>query len=231
MEETTTVPASAKPPRPLASPELQAALRQFDTLDDQINTLTEQLSALKFERKEVGEVTITDLVNQEDVQYSGITTDDGTEYTFERDIHASVGKGDKPVAFAWLAERKLDHLLKNHIVISFPKDSVESAKKIKSLIAQILPEYQIGIKVGEAPDKLVDAITTMLMEAGLFPAVKITTEQELPGATLSAFVKKCLTAGINLPPEFGVFAPMRATKVLPPPTSEPQPATEPVATS
>jgi hypothetical protein len=222
---------AAVPLRPLASAALQAAIVEFQQLDDEVNTLQEILSQKKDRRKTLGEIDITDLVQQEDLHLSGCRLDDDTEYTFERDVKCGIKNEHKPEAFGWLAERNVDHMLKHHIVISFPKDSVESAKKVRALIAQILPQYQIGIKVGDAPEALVGAVTQILQDADLLPAVKVTTEQELPGATLSAFVKKCLVAGITMPAAFGVFAPLRPHKVIPPPTTAPEPAVEPTAAS
>lgn len=201
--------------RPTASLELEACIYEYARLDAEIATLDEHLKQLKDRRKTLAEVEITDLATHEAVYASGVTLPTGEEYTFEERLTCSIKNDDRDVAHAHLEKMNVGHLLKRHLILSFPKDSVESAKIVKSMIARVLPEYQVGIKVGAAPDGLVGAITEILTSAGLLPTITLTDATELPGATLRAFVKKCLVAGISLPPEFGVYAPL--VPVLVPP--------------
>jgi hypothetical protein len=80
-------------------------------------------------------------------------------------------------------------------------------KQVRTMIARVLPQFEIGVKVGRAPDGLRGAIATIIAEAGL----NITMEEslELPGATMAAFVRKELAAGRGLPDAFGVYRPVR----------------------
>jgi hypothetical protein len=234
MSEQTSVAATTT--RPQASEILEAKIREFEELDNQVNTLTEQLRDLKQRRKDVSETDITNLATEEDVLHCGVMLADGTEYRFERDYKCGIDKKDQPVAFDWLTKRNLGHLLKHYITLEFPADSVESAKKIKALIYQLLPQYEIRVIAGDEPtETLAGALTSILTAADLAPVVKVTTEQGVAGATLSKFVKKCINAGITLPLEFGAYTPLRAIRVpkpVAPAPADAEGATEPqVATS
>jgi hypothetical protein len=205
---------SPAPTRPHASEILDAKIREFESLDNQVNTLTEQLRELKQRRKDVSEVDITTLATEEDVLHCGVTLADGTEYRFERDYHCGIDKKDQPAAFDWLTVRHMDHLLKHSITLEFPADSVESVRKVKALIYQLLPTYEVKVTAGaDLPQSLTEAIQTILVAAQLAPMVKLKHDRSIAGATLAAFVKKCINAGISLPLEFGAYTPLRAIKV------------------
>jgi hypothetical protein len=205
MSEQTTVA------RPQASEVLELHIRRFEELDNQVNTLTEQLKALKLQRKELSEIDITNIATEEDVLHCGVTLSDGTEYRFERDYHCGIDKKDQPIAFAWLAERNLSHLVKNYITLEFPADSVEMAQKMRAVIGQLLPQYEVKIVAGDAPANLLVALEELLAKGDM--KFKIKQEQGIAGATLAAFVKKCITAGITLPMEFGAYTPLRAIRI------------------
>jgi hypothetical protein len=195
--------------RPAASAPLTEAIIELLRLETEILNDEEALKDKKARRKTLGEHTITELVTEQGCHTSGVTLPDGTEWSFELDVHCGIRKDDKDVAFGWLAKHNADGMLKRHIVISFPKETADLAAKARSLIANLLPQYQIGIKVGETPETLHTAVVQLLTHAGLMPTVTLSEELELPGATLAAFVKRALKAGVNLPPEFGVYAPLR----------------------
>ncbi len=207
-------------PRPTASPELEAKLREFWQLDNDVATLTEQLSLLKARRKDVGENELSTMARDEEVRHSGVRLSDGTEVRFELDVSCGILKADRERAYAWLAVHNADGMLKRHLVISFPKDSAHRAEQVKQLIARILPEYEIGLKIGKAPLVLVDAVRELLTAANMLPSVTLTEELELPGATLAAFVKKSIASGVNLPEMFGVYAPLKPILVPPPAPSD-----------
>jgi hypothetical protein len=231
MSEQTSVAATTT--RPQASEILEAKILEFIALDDQVNTLTEQLRDLKQQRKDVSETDITNLATEEDVLHCGVTLSDGTEFRFERDYHCGIDKKDQPTAFAWLTERNLGHLLKHSITLEFPADSVESVKKVRATIAQLLPQYEVKIVAGtDLPQPLFASIQTILTAAQLAPMVKVKQDQSIAGATLAAFVKKCINAGITLPMEFGAYTPLRAIKVPKPvPPVEAEGTTDEVVTS
>jgi hypothetical protein len=217
-------------PRPVASVGLEGAILSFIELNNQIDTLEEQLKDLKALRKQIGEVDLTMLVQQDGVRQSGVTLSDGTEYTFDYKMTCGIKTADKPAAFQWLAEHKADGMIKRRLVLVFGKNATAQVAEARKLLARILPEYEIGIKVGKAPLELVDALRTMLVAAGLWN-VEIEEEDHIEGATLAAFARKCLVTGVNLPAEFGVYAPIIPTKVQPSPAdadvkSAPQPMRE-----
>lgn len=206
--------------RPIASAALEAKIAEFVALDDQVNSLTEQLSEVKARRKQVGEIELSDAVTEAGVQHSGVRLRDGTEYTFERRVTCGVKVADKPRAHEWLREHNADAMLKRHVILSFGANAGERVAQARQLLTRLLPEYEIGLKVGAAPLPLVDAVRELLTTAGLIPGVTIEEATELPGSTLAAFVKRCLTSGINLPPEFGVYAPLVPTRLTPTPVED-----------
>lgn len=208
MEVTTTQ-------RPPAPAELEAAVKEFDRLDNEIATLEEQLKELKAQRKQIGEHDIHVLVDGELLD-TGCTFSDGSQYTFEQKVHASVTEANKVAARQWLEDKSADAMYKRYIILSLGKNSKEQAAAIRKLLAQVLPQYEIGIRVGQAPLSLVDAVRQLLDSAGLTPAVTVTEEVELPGPTLTSFVKKSLKAGVALPDCFGVYAPYIAVRTREP---------------
>jgi hypothetical protein len=198
--------------RQYAPKELEDAIRNLDDVENQISTLKEQLSGLYAERKELGEKIIPDLVEGEHLD-NGVTLSDGREYTFERQYECGIAEKHKDEAHGWLAAHNADTILKRQLIIEFPKDSARVAATIKTMIARILPQYEIGLKVGQAPLALVDAVRQILESAGVTPTVTISEKTLLPGPTLTSFVKKSVKAGVNLPDCFGVYAPLRAIPV------------------
>lgn len=206
------------PIRPRASAQLEAAILEHIALENEIATLEEQLKEKKARAKFVGENELVEIVTDEERE-QGVTLSNGDEYTFERDMKCGILKAEKPTAFNYLTQKGAGGLLKRHLIISFGKDSAKQVATVRAMLAQVLPQFEIGIKVGRAPGELVDAVKEILTKAELLPTVTIEEELELPGATLGAFVRKEMKAGRQLPECFGVYAPLRAIKV--------EPATEP----
>jgi len=197
--------------RPKASPELEATLLEFATLEDEIATLTEVLGEKKARAKYLGENVVVELVETEHLN-EGCVLSDGREFTFERDYKASVTKANQPAAFEFLEAHNADGLLRRFLTLSFGKDSTAQIKLFRSMIARIFPQYEVGLKIGNAPETIVTALTALLREANL--NIKIEESTELPGATLMAFVRKEIKAGRSLPECFGVYAPLRAIPVI-----------------
>jgi hypothetical protein len=208
--EQTELPV---PGRPRASEALEAALHAAQDWENKVNTLTEQLADAKAQRKLVTEGQLVELVQEEGVRLTGVTLADGSEWEFEQKVRCGINTDDKVAAFQWLEDRNVGHMLKRHLILSFGKDSAKMVTQVRSLLARLLPGYQIGVKIGEDPEGLKDAVVKLLEAGGLLPTVTVTEELELPGATLSSFVKKCLVAGVSLPAEFNVYAPLVGKKV------------------
>lgn len=202
-------------PRPLVSPTLQAVLAEIAHRKAEILRRDEELSCLKAYTKDLEENVLTEVVGADNVQHSGVALPDGTEISFERTMHCTIRKDDRPAAYDWLNRHNVGAILKNQITISFPKDSIESARLVREMIARVLPEYQIGLRVGKAPETIIIAVREILRAAGLLDLVTIEQTQELPGATLAAFVRKSIASGITLPPFFSVYAPLLALAECP----------------
>lgn len=203
-------------PRPLASQELEDAILAFNAVEARVDTLKEQLAAARADAKQLGETTIPDLLD-EVTRHQGVSLTNGDEYTFQLDVKCGVAEKDKEDAFGWLASKNADAMLKRQIILTLGKDSARVAANIKTLLARVLPQYEIGIKVGESPATLVSAVQTLLAEAGLTPTVTVSEKLSIDGSTLSAFVKKSLKSGVSLPESFGVYAPMRPICMAPTP--------------
>jgi hypothetical protein len=200
--------------RPVATSELEATITEFNALEDEIATLEEALKEKKARAKYLGENVMVEQVQDIDGALDrGVTLSDGTAWRFEKDLKCGIPTKRKPEAFSWLATKNADGMLRRYIIVAFPKDSARLAANLKTAIARLLPQYEIGVRVGRAPDELADAIKKIAEAAGLLPTVTITEELELPGPTLTSFVKKQLAAGQNLPECFGVYAPLRAHRI------------------
>jgi hypothetical protein len=206
--------------RPLASPDLEAKLREFWQLDNDVLTLTEQLSQLKARRKDVGENELTTLARDEGVNKSGVRLSDGREVRFEMDLSCGIKKEDRATAHQWITTAGAGNLLKRYLVLSFGRDSFDLAARVRNMVARLLPQYDIKLVVGDDPDLLPAALTKLLEAADLAPMVTVTEETELPGATLAKFVRQALAKGTNLPAFLNVYAPLKPILVLPPPPAD-----------
>jgi hypothetical protein len=196
--------------RPLASPLLEATLLEFAALEDEVSTLEETLKEKKARAKYLGENVVVELVDAEHLN-DGCRLTDGREFVFERNVRCGIPVDKKPLAFQYLEEKGADTMLKRYLTLSFGKDSKRQVALVKTMLARVLPQYEVGIKVGLAPDSIVEALKEILRAADL--NIEIEETLELPGSTLSAFVKKELKAGRSLPEAFGVYAPLRAVLV------------------
>jgi hypothetical protein len=197
--------------RPLASPALEETMKEFAALEDEIATLSEALSEKKARAKYLGENVMVEQVAEIDgALLDGIRLSDGSEWTFERDIKCGIPTARRQEAYNWLAAKKADAMLKREIVISFGKDSAVHVANFRRQFATILPQYEIGIKIGKAPETLVAAVEEILTKAGLLPGVKLEERLTHDGSTLSSFVTKQIKGGHNVPECFGVYAPLRA---------------------
>jgi hypothetical protein len=196
--------------RPRASAQLEATLEEFATLEDEIATLDEQLKEKKARAKYLGENVVVELVETEHLDH-GCILSDGREFTFERTLRCGITKDNKAAAFEYLESKGADTMLRRYLTLSFGKDSKKQVALVKTMLARVLPQFEVGIKVGTAPEELVTALREILKAAAL--NIEIEEVTELPGATLTAFVKKELKAGRSLPEAFGVYAPLRAIPV------------------
>jgi hypothetical protein len=206
-------PAAPPAPRPVASPELEAKIREFNSLDNEVAELEQRLGDVKARRKYCGEHEMIE-VTDPDVRASGVILSDGTEWEFEQRYECSVKEDDKAAAFQFLEEHEAGNLLKRRITLAFGKDSRDRVVAFRAQLARLLPQYEVGLRVGKAPGTLVDAIKELLEAAGLFPVVDVSEELELPGATMRAWVIKQLKLGQTLPGAFSVYAPLRAKQVM-----------------
>ncbi len=148
-----------------------------------------------------------------ELRESGIRLSDGAEYTFEMKVKCSVKTSDRPALYRYMASENADALMRRFIILDLGKDSKKLSAQVKYLLAKMLPQHEISVKVGSAPDDVRVAVETLLREAGLLPSITITETQQLPGASMAAWVRKQLRLGKTVPEFFNVFAPLRAKLV------------------
>lgn len=199
-------------PRPAASPEVEQKIREFQFFDNRVAELEEELSDMKARRKYIGEHEMVELV-EPDVMETGVRLSDGSEWAFHQEYECGIRSDDKPTAYQYLREHDGAGMLKSKITISFGKDSQRMVREFKALLARLLPQYEVSVRVGTAPDTLPGAILQLLEYAGLTPFATVEEVTELPGATLRSWVIKQLKLGQSLPACFGVYAPLRAKQV------------------
>jgi hypothetical protein len=203
--------------RPEATPELEQAIRDFEAAENLAATLDEQAKEARANAKYLGETVLVALVGPDQLN-DGVRLTDGSEYVFEQKLKCSVAEGMKTQAYEYLEEKKAGGLLRRYLTLSFGKDSAEQVKVLRQMLARVLPSYEIGVKVGKAPESLRQAVATIIAEAGL--NIEVTESVELPGATMAAFVRKELKSGREVPPAFGVYNPMRPLPAGPLPPEE-----------
>lgn len=200
--------------RPMASPLLQAAMKDFEAAENLAATLEEQLKEAKANAKYIGETVLKSLVEPDDFNH-GVRLPDGSEWVFEQKLKCNVPDGAKREAYEYLEEKKAGGLLRRYITLSFGKDSTEQVKQVRTMLARVLPQFEIGVKVGRAPESLRAAVAAILTEAGL--NIEVTESVELPGPTMASFVRKEMAAGREVPPAFSVYAPLRPIPAHPTP--------------
>lgn len=129
-----------------------------------------------------------------------------TGYTIERKLYATVKNDDKRTAHLWLEEQGHGAMLKRYFTIGIGSNSAENAAKLKTMVAKLYPQYEVSVRLGDAPATLRDALKTIIAEAGL-GTLEIEEATELPGPTMTKFVRKQLALGKPLPDFFNVHAP------------------------
>lgn len=195
-----------------ASPMAELVIRSFIEVNNAVAEMEEQLSALKAQRKYLGEHEMIEVLSPEEVE-QGVRLENGSEWTFEQQFNCSVKNADKPAAYDYLKEQGADDLLKHTVTISLGKNSAESSKELKALISKILPDYEVSVRVGKAPVALTAALYEIIHRAGMKADVETTIE--LPGSSMRAWVVKRFKLGKEVPDCFGVYAPLQP-KRLPP---------------
>jgi hypothetical protein len=196
-----------------ASPALETMLMEFFRLESDINDLQDRLSELKAHRKFIAENEIVETATHDEAA-DGVRLQNGTEWTFEQMYHCSIRTEDKPAAFQYLTDQQQDGMLRRTITLSFGKDSAQRAADLKKLIKQMMPEYEVSLRVGSAPEKIIDALREVLKAANLDSVISMEQGYELPGATMRSWVVKNLKQGKVLPDVFTVYAPLQPKMVL-----------------
>lgn len=198
--------------RHLATPELEAKLRQFAEYDNLVATLEEQLGDAKARRKYIGEHEIVELVEPELAEH-GVRLSDGSEWIFDQVYETAIRSDNKEAAFTYLKEIEADGMLKRSIILSFGKDSAAQVANFRQSLAHLLPQYEVSVRAGKAPETLLLAIRELLERAGLTPTVAVEEKLELPGATARAWMIKQLKLGKTIPNVFEVYAPLKPKMV------------------
>jgi hypothetical protein len=205
-------------PRPLATPEQEATIRQFQAIDSHVEYLEGLLSNAKALRKYVGENEMIEAIPPE-VRDTGLELSDGSEWTFEQKYQCSIENANKPAAFEFLKRIGQEGMLKRTITISFGKEADAQIQLFRELCADVLPQYEVSVRVGKVIDSLPAAIREILSYAGLSPTITMEESEDLPGATMRAWVLKQLKLGKPLPDAFTVYAPLVAKQFIPLPAA------------
>jgi hypothetical protein len=201
--------------RPSATRELETTIRNLQDAENRVALAEAALSAAKAYRQFVGEHEMTEAATAAvfegpDPRTTGVVLSDGTEWFLEQKYHCSVDPQQRPLAFETIESATKGQALKRTITLSFDKGSYERVKLVRGMIREMLPQYEISLKVGDVPDKVLAGVTGLLESVGLDEIVKVAEGEELSGATMRSWVVKQLKLGIPVPDCFQVYAPVQA---------------------
>jgi hypothetical protein len=101
-------------------------------LDEEIESATVSLDALKKARVKVAEVDIP--VAMEGAGLQGITLANGRQLTVKENLFASIPKGNKASAAAWLVEHDHASLIETEVKVAFDRGDEDLAKDLKALL-------------------------------------------------------------------------------------------------
>lgn len=198
--------------RPPARPELEALISETERAQDEVLNLEEAYKNAKARLRLLEESDLAELLTEEELNH-GVRLEDGREMTFERTLHCSLPEAGKEEGFAYLLANGFDALLKRTLSLRLGMNSTETAVEFRALVVKMLPQYEVSVRVGKAPDALVAALKEMVRAAGL--SIEVEEKLELPGSTLRSFVQKQGKLGKPLPKCFEVYAPMKAIMAAP----------------
>lgn len=121
--------------------QIKALCGHLETLDDQIEEKTKELTELVAKRKDTAERILPELF--ESAGISELTTDSGTRIVLDEFY---VGNMQNPEATAWLEENGFDSLIKNSFSINLKKGESDTANQI----IRFLQELRVGFSNKEA---------------------------------------------------------------------------------
>lgn len=196
--------------RPMIRPSQFAKLQEIWQLQDEVANDEEALKNKKALLALAEEHDLGELLTERELT-NGVRLADGREFTFERKLHCGVNKDQRDAAYAYLDEAGADAMLKRTLSISLGRDSKSAGDLLRIAVAAILPQYEVSVRAGKAPELLVAALKQILKDAGL--TAEVEESLELPGASLRSWVAKRLKLGQPVPDCFGVYAPMKAVMV------------------
>lgn len=144
-------------------------------LDEEIESATTALDALKKARIKVAEVDIP--VAMEGAGLQGITLSNGRQLTIKENLFASIPKANKAPAAAWLSEHDHASLIETEVKVSFDRGDEDLAESLKALL----------IAQGYKPTVLSDMNTPRVKSA-----IKEMIEQgiDVPLPLFGAYLKK-----------------------------------------
>lgn len=196
--------------RPMIRPAQLAKLEEIWKLQDEVANDEEALKNKKALLALAEEHDLGELLTERELT-NGVRLADGREFTFERKMHCGVNKDQRDAAYAFLDEAGADAILKRTLSISLGRDSKAAGNLLRVAVSAILPQYEVSVRAGKAPELLVAALRQILKDAGLTAEVEETVE--LPGASLRSWIVKRMKLGQSVPECFGVYSPMKAIMV------------------
>jgi hypothetical protein len=111
---------------------LTALAAEARDLEDQINADTVALEELKGKHDKITKRFIPTIM--EELALEKFTMSDGAEISIKESIAASISAENKPAAFAWLAERNFDGIIKTKVQSEFGKGEIEKARELVARI-------------------------------------------------------------------------------------------------
>lgn len=196
--------------RPKILPAQLAKLEEIWALQDEVANDEEALKNKKARLALAEEHELGELLTERELN-SGVRLEDGREFEFERKLHCGVNKEDREAAHGYLETSGAGAVLKRAFTIKIGNNSQTLGVELARAIRKLLPQYEISVRVGKAPEALREALKEIIAASGL--SVELEESTELPGSSLRSWVTKQMKLGQPVPECFGVYAPMKAIMV------------------
>lgn len=145
-----------------------------------------------------------------EVDLSSLTLSDGKIVSVEANISAAVTELAWPEAEKWLADKNMDGIIKNQVLIEFDKGQNDASDQFTDIVAVLVTrpkffEFVYELVHNENADGNMVFDRADIMEDSL-PSAAWKTKRSIHPQTLKAFVRECLRKGIDVPEDlFSLF--------------------------
>lgn len=164
-------------------------------LEDEIETLTIQLTEKQEKLNKINRVTIPGIM--EELNMKSFKLADGSEVLVEDKVQASIKAENKVAAYAWLKDHGFDGIIKTNVGIQFSKGEMEDAQKAMKLLADA------GFSGASLEQSIHNATLTSFVKERLAEAANILAETgEQADDGFEADTEKAVTLPLDI---FSVF--------------------------